>query len=62
MNKQNMDKNIFFAFYAMIVKNLRGVLLFDPEDEELNSRIEWLRKRFQYRNLGIPPSLYDERF
>ncbi len=62
MNEQNMDKNIFFAFYAVIVKNLRGVLLFDPEDEELNSRIEWLRKRFQYRNLGIPPSLYSERF
>ncbi len=62
MNEQNMDKNIFFAFYAMIVKNLRGVLLFDPEDEELDSRIEWLRKRFQYRNLGIPPSLYSERF
>jgi len=46
----------------MIVKNLRGVLLFDPSDEGVSNRIEWLRKRFQYRNLGIPPSLYTDKF
>ncbi len=62
MNEQDMENNIFFAFYAMIVKNLRGVLLFDPDDEELSNRIGWLRKRFQYRNLGIPPNLYTEKF
>ncbi len=62
MNEEVVENNIFFAFYAMIVKNLRGVLLFDPDDRELSNRIMWLKKRFQYRNLGIPPSLYTEKF
>ncbi len=51
---------VSFAFYAALVKNLRGVILFNPEDERAWSRIEWLRKRFRYRNLGITPSVNGE--
>ncbi len=43
----------------MLVKNLRGVLLFEPSDEKAWKRIDWLKKRFRYRNLGIIPSIYN---
>lgn len=38
--------------YAALVKNLRGVIL-AKEDEKA---LQWLLKRFKYRNLGVPPS------
>lgn len=46
-----------FARYAAIVKNLRGVVLADPGEPGVWSSIEWLVKRFHYRNLGVTPSL-----
>ncbi len=50
-----------FYRYAMIVKNLRGVVAFDPSDEEALKRAEWLTKRFRYRNIGVPASLINAR-
>ncbi len=48
---------VFFTSYVKLVKNLRGVILFDPGDQGFIKGIEWLSKRFHYRNLGIPPNL-----
>ncbi len=39
--------------YLALVKNLRGMVYFEDEEELLN----WVRNRFKYRNLGIPASL-----
>ncbi|RLF09479.1 MAG: hypothetical protein DRJ98_08065 [Thermoprotei archaeon] len=43
-----------FSRYASLVKNLRGVVLVDPDEAE--ERVKWLQDRFKYRNLGVPPS------
>ncbi len=50
--------------YAAIVKNLRGVVAVDFDDSEALRALDWLSRRFRYRNLGLPPSLaaeYKER-
>ncbi len=54
-----MSDEITFTFYAKLVKNLRGVIVLDPSDESFIERIQWLHKRFHYRNIGVPPSLVD---
>ncbi len=46
-----------FARYAAIVKNLRGVVLFDLNEEGVTDSIKWLVKRFRYRDLGLVPSV-----
>lgn len=47
-----------FSLYAAIVKNLRGVVVFTRYNGEIEEKIKWLKKRFQYRDLGLPPTLY----
>ncbi|MEM3763504.1 MAG: hypothetical protein QW721_03740 [Desulfurococcaceae archaeon] len=42
-----------FSRYAAIVKNLRGVMLFNMDEEGVEASIHWLVKRFRYRNLGL---------
>ncbi|MEM1804073.1 MAG: hypothetical protein QXR80_06210 [Desulfurococcaceae archaeon] len=46
-----------FSRYAAIVKNLRGVMLFNMDEEGVEASIHWLVKRFRYRNLGLTPAL-----
>lgn len=46
-----------FTKYAAIVKNLRGVVIFNLDEEGVRDKINWLTKRFKYRNLGITPTL-----
>lgn len=55
-----MGESVSFAFYARLVKNLRAVILFNFQDKTAIHRIEWLKKRFHYRNLGVPPSIYTD--
>jgi hypothetical protein len=47
-----------FARYAAVVKNLRGVTLFDLGEEGSWDSVEWLVRRFRYRDLGVTPSVY----
>lgn len=49
-----------FAKYSALVKNLRGVVLFDLGEERVENSIKWLINRFKYRNLGLPPSLFEK--
>lgn len=56
-----MGSAVSFAYYAALVKNLRGVLLLDPGDEGAWARVGWLRRRFRYRNLGVTPSVSGPR-
>mgnify|MGYP007013811914 CR=1 FL=1 len=42
--------------YAALVKNLRGVVLFNPA-EGVEKDLRWLSQRFKYRDLGLIPSL-----
>jgi len=46
---------VSFARYAAIVKNLRGVVLADLLEEAASRGLEWLTKRFRYRDLGVVP-------
>jgi hypothetical protein len=46
-----------FSKYAAVVKNLRGVLLLELGEENIEASLNWLVKRFKYRNVGVPPSL-----
>jgi hypothetical protein len=48
---------VSFAKYAALVKNLRGVVLFDPSEPGVESSLGWLVKRFRYRNLGVTQAL-----
>ncbi|MEM0042663.1 MAG: hypothetical protein QXP94_02055 [Thermofilaceae archaeon] len=45
-----------FSRYAALVKNLRGVVLLNPNEEGALDTVKWLSKRFRYRNLGLTPS------
>ncbi len=47
------------ARYAVVVKNLRGVVLFDLGEEGSWRVIEWLTRKFRYRDLGLPPCIVD---
>lgn len=47
-----------FARYAAIVKNLRGVVLFNMDEEGVEDSIKWLVNRFRYRDLGLTPRMY----
>jgi len=49
------------GYFVATVKNLRGVVLVNSSDKNAVEKISWLIKRFRYRNLGIPPSLYSRR-
>lgn len=49
-----------FASYAAIVKNLRGVVLFDLEERGVWDTVKWLTGRFKYRNLGVTPLVYEK--
>lgn len=44
-----------FSKYAAVVKNLRGVVLFNFDEEGVESSLNWLINRFKYRNLGLTP-------
>ena len=48
---------MFLRDYAIIVKNLRGVILANLEEANIENCLTWLQKRFKYRDLAIPPSL-----
>lgn len=48
-----------FSHYAAIVKNMRGVIVFDPADD-VSQDLKWLIDRFKYRHLGVPPSLAEK--
>ena len=45
--------------YIALVKNLRG-MLFGLGDESEDDAISWLVKHFRYRELGVPPKLWDQ--
>lgn len=45
-----------FAKYAAVVKNLRGVVAYDPSDESSAEGLKRLAKLYRYRDLGIVPS------
>ncbi len=45
--------------YAALVKNMRGVVVFDLADD-ISQDLKWLTDRFKYRILGVPPSLIDK--
>ncbi len=49
-----------FSYYAAIVKNLRGVVIFDPEANGSWDRVKWLVRKFKYRNLGLPPIVVEK--
>lgn len=49
-----------FSLYAALVKNLRGVVLMDLDEEGVEKSLKWLIKRFRYRNLGVTPSLLEK--
>ncbi|MHC1590322.1 MAG: hypothetical protein ACXQTQ_05095 [Candidatus Hecatellaceae archaeon] len=47
--------------YAALVKNLRGVVLAEAGSPEVKAALQWLLKRFRYRDLGLPPSMAELR-
>ncbi len=51
-----------FARYAAVVKNLRGVVVFNLDEEGVWDSIAWLVQRFKYRNLGIPPKIVNQYY
>ena len=55
-----MVEQPLFSLYAAIVKNLRGVVVFNELSEAVLKRVSWLRKRFRYRDLGLPPRLLEK--
>ncbi len=50
---------VSFSRYATLVKNLRGVLIVDPDDELVPNILRWLSRRFRYRLVGVPPKVLE---
>ncbi len=50
---------VSFSRYAALVKNLRGVLIIDPNDELAPNILRWLSRRFRYRLVGVPPKVLE---
>ena len=50
---------VSFSMYAALVKNLRGVLIIDPNDELVPNILRWLSRRFRYRLVGVPPKVLE---
>jgi hypothetical protein len=46
-----------FIDYVILLKNIRGILLFEPTKEPDLDKIKWLKKTHKYRNIGIPESI-----
>ncbi|MEM4810110.1 MAG: hypothetical protein QW249_06320 [Desulfurococcaceae archaeon] len=49
-----------FSTYAAIVKNLRGVVLLELGEKGVDKSLDWLIKRFRYRNLGLAPIIAEK--
>jgi len=49
-----------FSNYVALVKNLRGVVLVRPQDQEAEQLVQWLGQRFRYRNVGVPSSIIEK--
>lgn len=49
-----------FSYYAAIVKNLRGVVALNLEEEGSWEKIKWLIRKFRYRNIGLPPAIVEK--
>ena len=49
-----------FPQYAATIKNLRGVVFADFKTENVDKTLNWLVKKFRYRNLGVSPSILQE--
>ena len=49
-----------FPQYATTIKNLRGVVFADFKTENVDKTLNWLVKKFRYRNLGVSPSTLQE--
>ncbi len=50
-----------FSRYAAVVKNLRGILLFDADEKGVKGLLDSVVRRFKYRNVGVSPSMLDRR-
>lgn len=48
-----------FSRYAALVKNMRGIVVFDPIND-VSEDLKWLANRFKYRFLGVSPSLAEK--
>lgn len=55
-----MNKQIEEAKYFYLVKNLRGVIYFSSETKP-EAELEWLKKKFRYRELGVSEALKLEK-
>ena len=54
-----MFKMFCNSAYISLLKNLRGII-FGGADEGEGESIKWLLKHFRYRELGVPPALWDK--
>jgi len=45
-----------FSDYVALVKNLRGVVLVSPQEASAEELVQWLGRRFRYRNVGVAPA------
>lgn len=55
------NEYFFFTYYTALVRNLRGVVIYDPDDTEYRDIVKWLTSRFKYQNLDIPPLFKKDR-
>jgi len=51
------EKFLNLPRYASLLKNLRGVVFFDPHVPFPAEEVRWLKRRFRYRSLGVSESL-----
>lgn len=45
--------------YVSLIKNVRGIAVYDPADPPAREFFTWLSRRHQYRNVGIPGRLME---
>lgn len=57
-----LKKMLEIVEYTRLIKNSRGVLLYNPKKGYDDRLLGWLMGKHRYRNIGIPPSIYSDRF
>jgi len=48
-----------FSHFLATLKNLRGVVLFYPDDG-VEEELKWIINKFRYRNVGVTPTLLEK--
>lgn len=54
-----MTAEVSLPRYVALLRNIRAVVLYDPDDPPTEKTWSWLQRKHRYRNVGIAPAAAD---